>query len=56
MKLDQIPTKELRQLLAATERHAGFGSVEVAILRRELAKRERRKRAALRRGKERTDD
>lgn len=39
MKIRDIPTFQLRQILRETERLAGSDSVEVRILRRELARR-----------------
>ena len=40
MKLQDIPTSELRRVLRATERDAGPDSMEARVLRQELAKRE----------------
>lgn len=51
MKLDNIPTPELRRILRATEDDAGPDSMEARVLRHELVKRGQRRRQKRRRGK-----
>jgi hypothetical protein len=40
MKLTEVPTAELRRIVAATERVVGPNSAEVRVLKRELARRQ----------------
>lgn len=45
MRIDEIPTSELRRIATATERAVGPDSPEVRAMRRELERREKQQQA-----------